>query len=196
MKYTFYRIVKNDDDDFCYIGSTKNFINRKYQHKNNTNNVNCRAYTYKLYQHIRDNGGWEQFNMIPIEEGEYENTISCRIREEQLRKENNGNLNSLKAHVIQKEAKREYYENNKDIINQKKKIYYEANKKYISNQKKEYRKANFEDIKQHKKEYYEANKDKIQQYRKQKIICECGGHYTINHKQRHLETKKHLDYIN
>lgn len=27
-----------------------------------------------------------------------------------------------------------------------------------------------------------------------KINCECGGHYTRSHKNRHLETKRHLNF--
>ena len=28
-----------------------------------------------------------------------------------------------------------------------------------------------------------------------KIFCECGGHYTCNHKLAHLRTKRHLKYL-
>ena len=35
LQYTFYEIVcKDENKDFIYIGSTKDFKNRKYQHKN------------------------------------------------------------------------------------------------------------------------------------------------------------------
>ncbi len=31
---------------------------------------------------------------------------------------------------------------------------------------------------------------------KEKFVCECGGHYTRYHKNRHLKTTKHIQFIN
>ena len=45
------------------------------------------------------------------------------------------------------------------------------------------------------KQYREDNKDKINQQRKQKNICECGGKHSYDHKQQHLKTKKHKQYV-
>jgi hypothetical protein len=45
------------------------------------------------------------------------------------------------------------------------------------------------------KEYYETNKPKILEYKNQKFNCECGRKYTQNHKARHLNSKKHKDYL-
>jgi hypothetical protein len=51
-------------------------------------------------------------------------------------------------------------------------------------------------MKEYTKEYYENNKEKIQEYRGQKIICSCGGKYTICHKSCHEKSKRHQDYVN
>ena len=45
-------------------------------------------------------------------------------------------------------------------------------------------------------EYYQNNKNKIAEYYKQKQECVCGSKYTINHKQKHLKSNKHLVFIN
>ncbi len=40
------------------------------------------------------------------------------------------------------------------------------------------------------------NKEHIQEQYKEKFKCECGGHYTRYHKNRHLKTTKHIQFIN
>ena len=56
---------------------------------------------------------------------------------------------------------KDYYEANKDKMNDKMKEYREANKDKIKDKKKEHYEANKDKIKDIQKEYYEANKDKI-----------------------------------
>jgi len=45
------------------------------------------------------------------------------------------------------------------------------------------------------KTHYEKNKEKIKNDMKKKYSCECGGKYTHTHKLRHMETKKHLHFV-
>ena len=40
------------------------------------------------------------------------------------------------------------------------------------------------------------NKEHIQEQYKEKFICECGGNYTKYHKNRHLKTTKHIQFMN
>ena len=47
---------------FQYIGHTTNFNKRKYCHKHNCNNMNSKIYNLKIYQIIRDNGGWDNWS--------------------------------------------------------------------------------------------------------------------------------------
>ena len=65
-----YKIKHNEDydDTNIYIGSTSNFKNRKYQHKCSCNSEKGKKYNLPVYQYIRDNGGWDNFVMIPIEQ--------------------------------------------------------------------------------------------------------------------------------
>ena len=69
-------INKNDDipmkaegttNNNLFIGSTTDFVKRKYSHKISCNNEKDKAYNHKKYQYIRDNGGWNCFNMNEIE---------------------------------------------------------------------------------------------------------------------------------
>ncbi len=52
---------------------------------------------------------------------------------------------------------------------------------------------------EHKKQYNIKHKEEIAEYEKHRYSiqhkCECGGCYKINHKQAHLRTKKHINYI-
>lgn len=59
---------QNDlDNENIYVGSTSNFRCRKYQHKTNCNNEKRKHFTASVYQFIRDNGGWDEWQMLPIE---------------------------------------------------------------------------------------------------------------------------------
>lgn len=45
-----------------YIGQTTNFVIRKYEHKTSCNTKN----DLEIYKTIRENGGWDNWNMIEI----------------------------------------------------------------------------------------------------------------------------------
>jgi len=47
-----------------YIGSTKTYDIRYTIHKSNCNNKNSKDYTYPVYKFIRENGGWNNWEMI------------------------------------------------------------------------------------------------------------------------------------
>ena len=67
-KTIIYKIVCNDlNITDVYVGHTTNFINRKARHKTNCNNINGKAYNFKIYNTIRNNGGWLNWSMIEIE---------------------------------------------------------------------------------------------------------------------------------
>ena len=103
-----------------YYGSTVDMKQRKTDHKSSCNNSNGLEYDHQKYQYIRDNGGWENFKLIKIYQGEddllkesefikstWEINTNCHIplRTEEERKEYN--IKRLK----------EYYEDNKAKIN-------------------------------------------------------------------------------
>ena len=61
-----YKIQHIDDDTLLYVGHTTDFTKRKSTHKYNTANANGKAYRLKVYNMIRENGGWDMFRMIEI----------------------------------------------------------------------------------------------------------------------------------
>jgi hypothetical protein len=161
--FTYYKIISKDENiKEIYIGKTTNFKERIRTHKSNCNNENGKFYNYKIYKIIRENGGWNNFDIIEIETNEYDNKDSA-IKERELIEELNANLNI----VIPSRTRKEYYEKNIEKIKEKRNIY---NKKYRENNKeyfKEYLDKNIEKIKEKRKEYRENNKEIINQKAKE-----------------------------
>jgi hypothetical protein len=120
-KYIIYRITAGD---YIYIGSTKDLKQRKRTHKSSCNNEDGVKYNMKIYQKIREIGGWDKSEMVPIEEFECENAMQARIREEHWRCLYNSELNSIRAHRTIEEKKeqlkysKEKYENDKIRLTQ------------------------------------------------------------------------------
>ena len=46
-----------------YVGYTTNFIQRKHSHKQSCTNIKSTNYKCKLYEVIRNNGGWNNWQM-------------------------------------------------------------------------------------------------------------------------------------
>ena len=66
MKCYIYRIQNNNDPEQFYIGSTLNLSRRKSHHKKNVKNRVGKLYWTKLYQYIREHGGWDNFTFTKI----------------------------------------------------------------------------------------------------------------------------------
>jgi len=75
-----YKIYCNDSNvTDIYIGHTTNFIKRKYQHK-----ILCNSSKkLKIYDLIRSNGGWDNWNMIEIAKYNCQDATEARIREQE-----------------------------------------------------------------------------------------------------------------
>ena len=173
--YSFYKIVCKDENiKDLYVGKTTDLKKRWTKHKFNCNNENDKKYNLKLYKFIRENGNIDNWNIIEIDKGEYDDKDSA-IVEKYWVKELNATLNC----IIPSRTHKEYYENNKEIINKK---------------AKEYRKKNIEKIKEISKIYRENNIEKIKEINK-KITCECGCEITKQNLTRHKKTKKHIDLM-
>ena len=148
-----YKLVHKEDYDNVniYIGSTTDFIRRKNKHKSCCNCVTNRDHNNKKYQYIRDNGGWEEWNMIEVEKFPCNDKREAEAREEYWRCHFNSQLNTKRAYITNEERlekMKQYNEKNKDKI----KEYYDNNKGKIS---------------ERQKEYYEQNKVRLIEYQKQ-----------------------------
>ena len=201
MDYTrtiIYKIVCNDISvTECYVGHTTNFIKRKNHHKSDCNNEKSNNYNSYVYQFIRANGSWENWDMVQIEEFSCENRLQACARERYWIETLKAELNSC----IPNRSKKEYKQSNKDVITKQKKLYYETKREEILENKKRYYEANKDEIaeyqKQYQKQYYETNKDKICQVRLQKIECNiCNCQIIKSGKARHEQTKRHQYILN
>jgi len=133
MEYIIYRISHKTLEGLDYVGSTTDFHARKIGHKTNCSNSNRRNYNLKIYQVIRANGGWDQFEMVIVK------TMVCckeeaRQEEEKCRIELSSKLNSIRA-VKSIEYILKYQSD-----------YREKNKEHILNYMTEYTKQNREKI--------------------------------------------------
>ena len=180
-----YKIVCKDTliTDF-YVGSTTSFRNRKYTHKSDCNNIKSKNYNSKVYNFIRKNGGFNNWDIILIADVVCNNKKELVKFERKYYEELNPKMNSN----YPTRTRQEYYENNKDKL----KKYYEYNKdklkKYYQNNKdkfKKYRKDNIDKIKLKEKIYRAKNKDKLKDYYQKNIdiIKTKSKEYRDNNKE-------------
>jgi hypothetical protein len=176
-----------------YVGSTTNLIQRRRDHKKVCNNENGKQYNRYVYQFIRANSEWENWDVVLIEQ-----VIDCKDKEH-LHKIERFYIESLKAELnknIPLRTHKEYREENKEDIQKKKKIYCENNKEEIAKRKKEYREENKEDIQKKKKIYRENNKEEIAKRKKEyrennkEEIAKRMKEYRENNKEKIAERKK------
>jgi len=169
--YVMYKIVpKNPELKYCYIGHTNNFVFRKRQHYLPCIDITHSKSHLKIYQVIRQNGGWDEWEMIEIEKFNGKTKLEARIREQELIDEYQANLNCLKAYITEDERKatknaitEKYRQNNKELLKEQTKKYKEDHKEIIAEQMKKYRAENKEKIYEKTKEYRENNKEKHQE---------------------------------
>ena len=106
-KCVIYKIVCNNlDINDLYVGSTTEFTKRKYKHKNSCFNNNYPSYYFKVYDFIRNNGGWHNWTMIEIEKYPCNDGHEARARERYWCEQLNANLNTRTPITI-KEPKKE-----------------------------------------------------------------------------------------
>jgi hypothetical protein len=179
-----YKIEHATNPELVYVGHTTNMIKRKNQHKHH-----CIENTRKLYQTIRENGGWECFTMVPIMEFPCETKIQAEIQEEKCRVELKATLNALKAHTTPEERKEQIKKNQTE--NQEKRN--EQQKKRYHELSIEDRKKIAEERKEYKKEWHAKNKDEISQRRSQKYMCTCGVECSLSNSARHERSKFHME---
>jgi len=82
-----------------YVGHTTNFIQRKYAHKLACNNLNNNI---KIYNTIRCNGGWENWDMVEIAKYSCKDATEARIKEQEHYDQLKASLNSCPPYVDMK----------------------------------------------------------------------------------------------
>ena len=153
-----------------YIGSTTNFSRRKAEHKKSCNNENDKRYNQNVYQFIRSNGGFNNFDMILVENVNVDNKRDLEKIERDHIDKLQPSLNSRKSYRSddeKQELKKQYYEENKEWLIEKNKEHYENNKEYYTQYKKKYYEKNKELLNQKTKKYYEENKEHLKEKNKE-----------------------------
>lgn len=160
----FYKLVcKNTNITDCYIGHTTDFKRRKSEHKCTSTNQNDQKYNSRLYKFIRDNEGFNNFDMILIETISCNNVLEAKREERQFIEHYKPSLNSS----IPLRSYEEYRAENKDMLIIRDKEYHEENKVRIALRKKEHRQQHPEKYALQDKTTYENNKETILKYHKE-----------------------------
>jgi hypothetical protein len=106
MEYNIYKItnLNIDKPEFIYVGSTKHCSDRKNDHKKDYYQHPDRL----LYKTVRENGGWGNAVMSPIEENLCDNKIQSLILEQYWLEKLQANMNTmLKQTTIEDEKIKE-----------------------------------------------------------------------------------------
>ena len=185
-----YKITcKNNTIKEIYVGHTVNFVKRMRAHKQSCINEKSNNYKCKLYEVIRNNGGWENWKMEIINFFNCKNNYEAREKEQEYFILLNATLNSiqpipnLKPNICVKESvyfdKELMINNNNDNINLSEtisentinisKIFYCQFCEFKCFKKSEWDRHT--STSKHKK-----NDNNLQN--KKKHLCKCGKEYT------------------
>ena len=192
-KTIIYKIVCKDlTIKDLYVGHTTDFTRRKAQHKYYCNTEHSLGFNMKLYEMVRNNGGWDNWEMVLVENYSCSNGNEARTKERYWYETLHANMNTQKPNRTHEE----YRLDNRDVILEKKKIDYQNNKEHYKEMNEKWKSEHTEEIKEMKVKWYNGNLSKIKERNKIICKCECGKEYTLCNKARHLKTKYHEENIN
>lgn len=143
-KMQIYRFVCNDTNiKSNYVGSTTNWTKRKQHHKERCNNMENNRSHLKLYQTIRDNGGFSNWSMILIEDFPCENRRQAEQREQYWKEYYYDDMGQNRAFRTEeqkiqqrRELVKKHHQENKEILNAQSRAYYQAHREEILAHKK------------------------------------------------------------
>ena len=194
-KTHFYKIVCNDTDiKDMYIGHTTEFTKRKHQHKIRCCNPNNPKHHYKVYNFIRDNGHWDNWDMILIDTLNCESKLDALKKEREFYEELKPSLNMFKPMRTKEEIieyQKEHYQKNIEAISIRHKTYRDEHAEQFRQDRKDnpekYRERDRQNYLKRPPEYFEKLKEKVE--------CCCGGTYTMSNRAGHFKTKKHQQHL-
>jgi hypothetical protein len=159
-----------------YIGSSTSFVHRKRKHKQACIRPIEKEYNTRKYQFIREHGGWDNWQMIWVEDWPCNSKRELESRERHWYDIINADLNSMRPFITDEERKMT-------------KKAYDARRKDV---KKVYDKEYYQEHKLEKKAYHREYYEKAGKYN-----CGCGSS-TINIPsliKRHEQTIKHQEWL-
>jgi hypothetical protein len=165
----FYRLVCRDITvTECYVGHTTNEVDRRYNHKSDCTNEKGERYNRHVYRFIRDHGGFENWQLLVIEQLAVKDKVAAVLRERHWCELYNATLNSN----VPGRTRAEYNLAHRE----------EAAAHYVEHRA---------EVLKRQAAHYAANKDRI----KEKHDCPCGGKHTTGDKLKHFRTVLHCAYI-
>lgn len=170
-----------------YVGSTTNMVQRRANHKSSCSNENDKAYNLQVYRFIREHGGFENWEVIVVEQFACENDEQKRTRERYWCEQLGSTLNSNRPILTENELndyKKAYYTEHAVEIKDGRKAYYTEH----AAQFKDYRVEHAAQI----KDYRVEHAAEINAHQAERIRCQCGMEHTRGNKSRHLRTAKHI----
>ena len=94
-KMCFYRLVCRDITvTECYVGSTTNAVKRRNKHKSVCHNENDKDYNLSVYQFIRRMGGFDNWQLLVIEQLAMADEVATALRERHWTEQYKATLNS------------------------------------------------------------------------------------------------------
>jgi hypothetical protein len=182
-----YKITCKDSNvNDVYVGHTTNFVQRKHAHKQSCINIKSLNYKCKVYEVIRNNGGWNNWSMEII------NFFNCRDHYEARQKEQeyfvllNATLNSIEP--MPKPKFKPIKATEKIIKNT---FYCEKCNTHCDT-------AKLFEIHNNTKKHMKQNETKIVPNSSNNYICNCCNYKTsrLSQYERHLLTDKHSNHVN
>lgn len=167
-----------------YVGSCKSMTHRKYGHKQACTKPDDKNHNLRVYQFIRENGGWNNWSMVELKEWQCESKAEMGKVENEHMISHHATLNSRVApdgrprsevqkayrglHKVEIAATKHQWEvDNREAICQSKKGYYQEHKAEILANRNVYQEHNKEAIAERGKEYRERNAESISKRRKE-----------------------------
>jgi hypothetical protein len=180
----FYKIFCKDSSiTDLYVGLTTNFVQRRHSHKQSCKNEKATNHNCKLYNNIRNAGGWDNWQMEIIAFHNCADSYEARKKEQEYFEKLGATLNSIDPF-----PKPKITEPSVKIETEKTNLFCEPCKVYFSNWKA--RDVHNDTKKHHKMELLSTA---LSQKIPLKFACEVCHYSTCNKKDynKHLLTDKH-----
>ena len=111
-----------------YVGSTCRVPDRRCKHRRRCNNAKDKGYNLNVYQYIRANGGWDNFELLVVEQIDYTHKHELLLRERFHLEQLKATLNK----VVPGRQRAEHYIDNREAILAKQAERYINNKEKIN----------------------------------------------------------------
>ena len=111
-----------------YVGSTSNFTKRKQNHKKCCYQESNKGYNRLVYRFIRDHGGWDNWEMVLIEDAKCDNKLHMLKKEREYVEQLHATLNKQIPSRSEHEYNKQYKSSHKDDIDKYNKTYRDKHK--------------------------------------------------------------------